>query len=67
MKVAKDSNKTQTHIAEIISREVDWMIGWYVSEETRNANFQNAAKKIIKYLSKKFQHRQKVDSESFYK
>ena len=42
--------KTQKHISKLISKHVDWMVNWSVSEETKIEQYNKAAKSIVRYI-----------------
>lgn len=48
--------KTQKHISKLIFKHVDWMVNWSVSEETKIEQYNQAAKSIVRYISRKLKN-----------
>ena len=51
--------KTQKHISKLISKHVDWMVNWSVSEEAKIEQYNKAAKSIVQYF-KGIERREKI-------
>lgn len=50
----KSKQQTINHLSFLIQKEVGFFNGWRVSEEAEKEACQDAAKKIYRYLDKKF-------------
>ena len=53
-----DQPRLARHCQSLIIREVGYFNGWKVSDETAAKDCQNAAKKVVRYLLKKFRKRE---------